>query len=139
MRFEDALGATQAAMEEGIVPGGGVALLRAAASCKSTHLPHDEAAGYDIITRACRAPLRWIAGNAGHAGNVIVQHVLDDGDGNFGFNAATGIHEDMVKAGIVDATKVVRCALENAASVSSLLLVSGAVIAESTSREKSNV
>lgn len=130
MRFEDALGATQAAMEEGIVPGGGVALLRAAASCSSADLPHDEAAGYDIIKRACRGPLRWIAGNAGYPGNVVVQHVLDDGHGNFGFNAATGIYEDMVKAGVIDATKVVRCALENAASVSSLLLVSGAVIAE---------
>lgn len=138
MRFEDALGATLAAIEEGIVPGGGVALLRAAANCVPDTLGYDEAAGYEIIRKACRAPLRYIAGNAGYPGNVIVQHVLDDGDGNFGFNAATGVYEDLLKRGVLDATKVVRCALENAASVASLLLVSGAVIADTTSKETSD-
>lgn len=135
MRFEDALGATLAAIEEGIVPGGGVALLRAAADCVADNLDYDETAGYEIIRRACRAPLRYIADNAGYAGNVIVQHVLDDGVGNYGFNAATGVYEDLFKVGVVDATKVVRCALENAASVASLLLVSGAVIADASTQE----
>lgn len=138
MRFEDALGATQAAIEEGVVPGGGVALLRAAVSCVADNLSYDETAGYEIIRQACRAPLRCIAGNAGYAGNVIVQHVVDDGDGNYGFNAATGVYGDLFKVGVVDATKVVRCALENAASVASLLLVSGAVIADATTKENND-
>ena len=86
----------------------------------------------------CRAPLRAIAENGGHPGEVTVQHVLDDGAGNFGFNAATGAYEDLVKGGIIDAAKVVRCALQNAASVASLLLVSGAVIADVNSKEMAN-
>jgi len=130
MRSEDALEATRAAVEEGVVPGGGVALLRTSDKCRPKGLSRDETAGYEIIKRACRAPLRAIAENAGHPGEVTVQHVLDDGTGNFGFNAATGAYEDLVKRGIIDATKVVRCALENAASVASLLLVSGAVVAD---------
>ncbi|GAG10153.1 unnamed protein product, partial [marine sediment metagenome] len=116
MRFEDALSATRAAVEEGVLPGGGVALLRASTACKPDGLNHDEAAGYNIIQRACRSPLQWIAANAGQHGSVVVEHVLEGKD-HFGFNAATNVYEDLVKAGVIDATKVVRCALENASSV----------------------
>ncbi len=137
-RCEDALEATRSAVEEGVVPGGGVALLRASDKCRPQGLSQDEAAGYHIIKRACRAPLRSIAENAGHPGEVTVQHVLDDGTGNFGFNAATGVYEDLLKGGIIDAAKVVRCALENAASVACLLLVSGAVIADVNNKEMAN-
>ena len=135
MRFEDALSATRAAIEEGVLPGGGVALLRASAACTPEGLSHDKAAGYNIIRRACRSPLHWIAANAGQHGSVVVEHVLE-GLGHFGFNAATNVYEDMVKAGVIDATKVVRCALENAASVATLLLTSGAVIAEVPDKRK---
>ena len=138
MRFDDALSATRAAVAEGVLPGGGVALLRAATDCRPEGLNHDEAAGYNIIRRACRAPLQWIAANAGQPGSVVIAHVLE-GQGNFGFNAATHVYEDLVKAGVIDATKVVRCALENASSVATLLLTSAAVIAEAPHhKEKSH-
>jgi chaperonin GroEL len=128
-RVEDALHATRAAVEEGILPGGGVALLRASAACKPKGLPHDVKTGYDIIVRACRAPVTQISANAGKDGGVICEKVLE-GEGNFGYNAATDKFEDMVKAGIIDPTKVTRTALQNAASVSTLLLTSDALIAE---------
>jgi len=137
MRFEDALSATRAAIDEGVQPGGGVALLRAVAACKPATMNHDTAAGYDIIRRACRSPLRWIAANAGHEGSVVVQRVVE-GEGHWGFNAATGVYEDMVKAGVIDATRVIRCALENAASVSTLLVTSGAVIATPSQSDQSH-
>lgn len=130
MRFEDALNATRAAVEEGVLPGGGVALLRAADACTPVGLTHDQAAGYNIIRRACRSPLFWIASNAGQPGNVVVERVREGKD-HFGYNAATNAYDDLVKSGILDATKVVRTALKNASSVSTLLLTSGAVIAES--------
>ncbi len=129
-RVEDALHATRAAVEEGILPGGGVALLRAAAALeKPTDLNHDEKVGYDIVLRACRAPLIQIAENAGQDGGIVCERVLE-GKGNFGYNALTNTYEDLVKAGVIDPTKVVRFALANAASVASLLLTSDALVAE---------
>jgi chaperonin GroEL len=128
-RVEDALHATRAAVEEGILPGGGVALLRASLDLKPSGLNEDETTGYNIIVRACRAPLTQIANNAGIDGAVICEKVSEQ-KGNFGYNAATGEYEDLVKAGIIDPCKVTRSALQNAASVSTLLLTSDALIAE---------
>ncbi len=128
-RVEDALHATRAALEEGILPGGGVALLRASAAVKPKDLTHDEQTGYDIILRACAAPLDQIAENAGQDGGVVVAKVVE-GKGNFGYDALKGEYTDLVKAGIIDPTKVTRYALQNAASVSTLLLTSDALIAD---------
>jgi chaperonin GroEL len=129
-RVEDALHATRAAVEEGILPGGGVALLRAAATVKpSEELSQDESVGYNIVLRACRAPLTMIADNAGQDGGIVCEKVVE-GKGNFGYNALTNVYEDLVKAGVIDPTKVTRTALANAASVASLLLTSDALIAE---------
>ncbi|MBE6425422.1 MAG: chaperonin GroEL [Thermoguttaceae bacterium] len=128
-RVEDALHATRAAVEEGILPGGGVALLRASSLVKADGLTQDEKIGYDIILRACRAPLSQIAANAGKDGGIICEKVAE-GKGNFGYNAATDKFEDLVKSGVIDPTKVTRTALQNAASVASLLLTSEALIAE---------
>ena len=134
-RVEDALHATRAAVEEGILPGGGVAMLRASRSVKPGKLTHDEKVGYDIIVRACRAPLTQIADNAGVDGGVVCEKV-SMGEGNYGYNAATDKYEDMVKAGVIDPTKVTRYALQNAASVSTLLLTSDALIAEKPKDDK---
>ncbi|MEX0712139.1 MAG: chaperonin GroEL [Pirellulales bacterium] len=128
-RVEDALHATRAAVEEGILPGGGVALLRCIANAKPEGLTHDQEVGFNIVRRACRAPLTLIAANAGQDGGIICEKVLE-GKGNFGYNAATDVFEDMVKAGIIDPTKVTRTALQNASSVAILLLTSDALIAE---------
>ena len=128
-RVEDALHATRAAVEEGILPGGGVALLRASMGAKPEGLNTDEVVGFNIIVRACRAPLTQIANNAGVDGAVIAEKVSNL-KGNEGYNAATGQYEDLVKAGIIDPAKVTRSALQNAASVSTLLLTSEALIAE---------
>ena len=129
-RVEDALHATRAAVQEGILPGGGVALLRASSQVKpDDKLSHDEVVGYNIVLRACRAPLTMIAANAGQDGGIVCEKVLD-GKGNFGYNALTNTYEDLVKAGVIDPTKVARTALSNAASVSTLLLTSDALIAE---------
>lgn len=133
-RFEDALNATRAAMEEGTVPGGGVALVRAAGACKPKELTTGERTGYEIVLRACRAPLTQIAENAGKEGRSVCEKVAT-AKGNFGYNAATDCFEDMVEAGVIDPTKVVRSALENASSVATLLLTSDALIAESTSED----
>jgi chaperonin GroEL len=136
-RVEDALHATRAAIEEGVVPGGGVALLRAQKALDGLEesLPEaDERAGVKIIRRAIEEPLRWIAGNAGVEGAIVVQNVKD-GRGAFGFNAATEVYEDLVEAGVIDPTKVVRAALQNAASVASLLLTTEALIAEKPERK----
>jgi chaperonin GroEL len=135
-RVEDALHATRAAVEEGILPGGGVALLRASTSVKPEGLQHDEEVGYNIVVRACRAPLTMIASNAGQDGSVICEKVIE-AKGNNGYNAATGEFEDLVKAGVIDPTKVTRTALQNAASVATLLLTSDALIAEKPKEEKS--
>ena len=128
-RVEDALHATRAAVDDGILPGGGVALLRAAGSVKPKDLSDDQAAGYAIVTRACRAPLSMIASNAGQDGGIVCEKVLD-GKANFGYNALTDNYEDMVKAGVIDPAKVTKTALSNAASVATLLLTSDALIAE---------
>ncbi|MGP0066860.1 MAG: chaperonin GroEL [Isosphaeraceae bacterium] len=128
-RVEDALHATRAALEEGILPGGGVALLRAAATVKPKDLIHDAEVGYQIIVRACSAPLHQIADNAGQDGGVVVSKVVE-GKGNFGYDALKDEYTDLVKAGIIDPTKVTRSALQNAASVSTLLLTSDALIAD---------
>ncbi|HIK91431.1 MAG TPA: chaperonin GroEL [Planctomycetes bacterium] len=128
-RVEDALHATRAAVEEGILPGGGVAMLRAASAVKPGKLSHDEKVGYNLIVRACRSPLTQIADNAGVDGAVVCEKVSNL-EGNHGYNAATDKYEDLVKAGVIDPTKVTRTALQNAASVSTLLLTSDALIAE---------
>ena len=128
-RVEDAMHATKAAVEEGIVAGGGVALLRAAAGLQSLKLDGDEQVGVNIIIRAIEEPLRWIATNAGHEGAIVVQRVKDMA-GNEGFNAQTEQYEDLVKAGVIDPAKVVRSALQNAASIASLLLTTEAVISQ---------
>ncbi|MDZ4820688.1 MAG: chaperonin GroEL [Planctomycetota bacterium] len=133
-RVEDALHATRAAVEEGILPGGGVALLRATAQLKPEGLSHDEQVGYNIVIRAARAPLTMIASNAGQDGSIICEKVLE-GKGNFGYNAATDEYEDLVKAGVIDPTKVTRTALQNAASVATLLLTSDALIADKPKKE----
>jgi chaperonin GroEL len=129
-RVEDALHATRAAIEEGILPGGGVALLRASTSVKpADELSQDEKIGYNIIVRACRAPLTMISTNAGQDGGIVCERVAE-AKGNQGYNALTNVYEDMVKAGVIDPTKVTRTALSNAASVAVLLLTSDALIAE---------
>src|SRR5262249_668776 len=122
-RVEDALHATRAALEEGILPGGGVALLRASSGLKPKGLAHDEQIGFEIIVRACSGPLHQIADNAGQDGGVVVSKVVD-GKGNFGYDALKDDYTDLVKADIIDPTKVARYALQNAASVSTLLLTS---------------
>ena len=135
-RVEDALHATRAAVEEGILPGGGVALLRASSQVKPTKKEGtDFATGYRIILRACRAPLTQISNNAGQDGAVVCEKVLGE-SGNHGYNAATDTYEDMVEAGIIDPAKVTRTALQNAASVSTLLLTSEALIAEKPAKGK---
>jgi chaperonin GroEL len=135
--YQDALNATRAALEEGIVPGGGVALLRASLACEknAAKLEHDEQVGYRTVLRACRAPLKSIAANAGQDGAVVCEHVLER-SGSEGYNAATDVYEDLIKAGIMDPTKVVRCELENASSVSTLLLTSDAVITERSEEDQ---
>ncbi|MCA9174154.1 MAG: chaperonin GroEL [Planctomycetales bacterium] len=136
-RVEDALHATRAAVEEGILPGGGVALLRASTSVKpSRELSRDEQIGYDIVLRACRAPLTMISDNAGEDGGVVCEKVSEM-KGNNGYNALTNTYEDLVKAGVIDPTKVTRTALKNAASVATLLLTSDALVAEKPSDSKS--
>ena len=134
-RVEDALHATRAALEEGILPGGGVALLRSAATVKPAGLSHDEEVGYNIIVRACSAPLTQIAENAGQDGGVVVAKVRE-GSGNFGYDALKNEYTDLVKAGIIDPTKVTRSALQHAASVGTLLLTSDALIADMPEGEK---
>jgi chaperonin GroEL len=129
-RVEDALHATRAAVEEGILPGGGVALLRASSQVKiDSSLSQDEQVGYNIVLRACRAPLTMISENAGQDGGIVCERVIE-GKGNFGYNALTDTYEDLVKAGVIDPTKVTRTALANAASVATLLLTSDALIAD---------
>jgi chaperonin GroEL len=135
-RVEDALYATRAAVEEGVLPGGGVALLRASTGLKpSSELSQDEEIGYNIILRSCRAPLTMIADNAGKDGGIVCEKVAEQ-KGNFGYNALTDNFEDLVKAGVIDPTKVARTALANAASVSILLLTSDALIAEKPKDDK---
>ena len=136
-RVEDALNATRAAVEEGVVPGGGVALLRAAKALDKLKLSdEDQQAGVDIVRKACQAPLRQIAENAGHEPSVVCDKVLTNSDATFGFNAYSEKYEDLVKAGVIDPAKVVRCALQNAASVASMMLTTEALIADKPKDEK---
>lgn len=134
-RIEDAVGATKAAVEEGVVPGGGVALLRAAKALDSLTLDGDEALAIDILRRAMQAPLRTMAGNAGFEGAVVVSKV-QEADGMIGFNAATGAYEDMIAAGIVDPAKVTRSALQNAVSVAGMILTTEAIVAEKPGKDE---
>ena len=134
-RVEDALHATRAAVEEGILPGGGVALLRASAAVKPDGLAQDEEIGYKIVLRACRSPLTQIAGNAGQDGGIVCEKVSEM-KGPMGYNAQTNVYEDLVKAGVIDPTKVTRTALQNAASVAILMLTSDALVADKPKKEK---
>lgn len=135
-RVEDAMHATRAANQEGILPGGGVALLRASEGLKPKGLSHDEDVGYNIVVRACKAPLTQIAQNAGEDGAVVASKVLENSSTNHGYDARLDRYCDMVKEGIIDPTKVVRSALQNASSVSTLLLTSDALVAEIPKDEK---
>ncbi len=136
-RVEDAMHATRAAAQEGVLPGGGVALLRASVGTKAPKgLAHDEETGYNIVVRACRAPIMQIADNAGQDGAVVASKVLENETATFGYDARLDRYCDMVKEGIIDPTKVVRSALQNAASVSTLLLTSEALVAEMPKEEK---
>jgi chaperonin GroEL len=129
-RVEDALHATRAAVEEGIVPGGGVALLRAAKALDGLKTEGDETTGVNIIKRACEEPVRAITNNAGYEGSIIIGKVRESNDVNYGFNAATGVYEDLMVAGVIDPAKVTRTALQNAASISALMLTTEAMICE---------
>ena len=139
-RVEDAMHATKAAVEEGIVPGGGVALLRASdileSFAKDTSLDDDERLGVEIVRRAVEEPTRWIAQNAGLEGSVVAAKVRESTDKHWGFNAQSEQYEDLVKAGVIDPTKVVRTALTNAASIASLLLTTEALVSEIREKEK---
>ncbi|HEV8551289.1 MAG TPA: chaperonin GroEL [Polyangiaceae bacterium] len=134
-RVEDALHATRAAVEEGIVAGGGVALIRAQKALEGLKVNEEQQAGVRIITRSIEEPLRQIVGNAGEEGSIVVQKVRE-GKGNFGFNAATGTYGDLVAEGVIDPVKVVRSALQNAASVAGLMLTTEALVAEKPKEEK---
>jgi chaperonin GroEL len=134
-RVEDALHATRAAVEEGIVPGGGVALIRAGAALANIRVSDDEKVGVRIVQKALEEPARWIAQNAGAEGSVVLDKIKN-GKGAYGFNAATEEFEDLVKSGIVDPTKVVRCALQNAASVAGLMVTTEAMIADKPEKKK---
>jgi len=135
-RVEDAMHATRAANQEGILPGGGVALLRASEGLKPKGLAHDEETGYNIVVRACKAPITQISENAGVDGAIVASKVLENSSQNFGYDARLDRYCDMVKEGIIDPTKVVRSALQNASSVATLLLTSDALVAELPKDEK---
>jgi chaperonin GroEL len=134
-RVEDALHATRAAVEEGIVPGGGVALLRAQGALERIRGTEDEKTGMEIVRRALEEPIRAIAQNAGAEGSIVVARVRESKDRNFGYNAATDTYEDLVKAGVIDPTKVTRLALQNAASIAGLLLTTECVVVERKSEK----
>jgi chaperonin GroEL len=135
-RVEDAMHATRAAVEEGIVPGGGTAYLRCIPVLEKLKLHDDEATGVNIVRRALEEPIRQIAQNAGHEGALIAGRVRESKDENFGFNAETGEFEDMIKAGVIDPAKVTRLALQNAASVVSLMLTTEVLIADLKDEEQ---
>jgi chaperonin GroEL len=134
-RVEDAMHATKAAVEEGIVPGGGVALVRAGKALEAVKLDGDQRIGLNIIKRAIEEPMRWIATNAGHEGSIVVQKVKDM-DAESGFNALTDTYENLVGAGVIDPAKVVRSALQNASSIASLLLTTEALVSEIPEEKK---
>jgi len=128
-RVEDAMHATKAAVEEGIVPGGGVALIRAGKALDSLKLEGDQKVGVDIIRKAIEEPLRWIATNAGQEGSIVVQKVKE-AKGDDGYNAGSDKYENLVTAGVIDPVKVVRTALQNSSSIASLLLTTEALVSE---------
>jgi len=137
-RVEDALHATRAAVEEGVLPGGGVAYLRAISALDALDVDNDDQRiGASIVRRALEAPLRQIAFNAGLEGSIVVQRVLE-GEGDFGFNARTETYSNLLKDGVLDPTKVARTALENAGSIAGLLLTTESIIAEEPEKEKSS-
>jgi len=136
-RVEDALHATRAAVEEGIVPGGGVALLRACKALAGLKLDGDEQIGVTIVKRACEEPLRQIVSNSGTEGAIVVDRVRENGNNNFGYNAMSDTYEDLVVVGVIDPTKVTRTALQNAASIASLMLTTEAMIAEIPEKKSS--
>jgi len=135
-RVEDAMHATRAAVEEGIVPGGGVALLRTADAVAALNLEGDEKIGANIVRRALEEPLRQIVGNAGEEGAIVVGRIKESKDNNFGYNAQTNSFEDLVKAGVIDPTKVTRTALQNAGSIASLMLTTEALVCEIPEEKK---
>ncbi|HET9195220.1 MAG TPA: chaperonin GroEL [Vicinamibacterales bacterium] len=135
-RVEDAMHATKAAVEEGIVPGGGVALVRAGKALEKLKLEGDQKVGAEIIKRAIEEPMRWIATNAGQEGSIVVSKVKEQKNTDDGFNAATDTYEDLVKAGVIDPAKVVRSALQNASSIASLLLTTEALVSEIPEEKK---
>ena len=134
-RVDDALNATRAAVEEGIVAGGGVALLRAAANIKTEGANADQAAGVNIVRRALQAPIRQIVANAGEEGSIVVGKVLENKKGTYGYNAQTGVYGDMITMGIIDPVKVVRHALQDAASIASLLITTEAMVADAPAKD----
>jgi len=129
-RVEDALHATRAAVEEGIVPGGGVALLRASSALENLKTEGDEKIGVDIVRRACEDPVRNIASNGGWEGAIVIEKIRGNKEANYGFNAQTAQYEDLVKAGVIDPTKVTRSALQNASSIAALMLTTEAMVCE---------
>ncbi len=135
-RVEDAMHATKAAVEEGIVSGGGVALLRCQTKLEELKLSGDQQIGVNILRRALEEPMRWIAKNAGHEGAIVVQKVRELKNQDDGFNAQTDVYEDLIKAGVIDPTKVVRAALQNASSIAALLLTTEALISEIPEEKK---
>jgi chaperonin GroEL len=136
-RVEDAMHATRAAVEEGIVPGGGVALVRCAAALEELKLKHeDERTGADIVRRALEEPLRQIVANSGEEGAIVVGKIRESKDANFGYNAQTDKFEDLVKAGVIDPTKVTRTALQNAASIAALMLTTEALVSDLPEEKK---
>ena len=135
-RVEDTMHATKAAVEEGIVPGGGVALIRSGKALDKLKLEGDQAVGLQIIKRAIEEPMRWIAQNAGQEGSIVVSKVKEQKNQDEGFNAATETYEDLVKAGVIDPAKVVRSALQNASSIASLLLTTEALVSEIPEEKK---
>src|SRR5262249_12902150 len=135
-RVEDAMHATKAAVEEGIVPGGGVALIRASASLKNLQLQGDQQIGVNIVARAIEEPMRWIAMNAGHEGSIVVQKVKELKTPEEGFNALTEKDENLVQSGVIDPAKDVRTALQNSSSIASLLLTTDALVSEIPEEKK---
>jgi chaperonin GroEL len=130
-RVEDAMHATRAAVEEGIVPGGGVALVRCQSALEELKLKHeDERTGAEIVRRALEEPLRQIVANSGEEGAIVVGKIRESKDANFGYNAQTDKFEDLVKAGVIDPTKVTRTALQNAASIAALMLTTEALVSD---------
>jgi len=135
-RVEDAMHATRAAIEEGVVPGGGVALIRSISALEDLKCEGDERTGVDIVKRAMEEPLRQIAVNAGEEGAIVLRKVLESKNQNLGFNAETRQFEDLVAAGVLDPTKVVRTALQNAGSIAALMLTTEALVAEIPEEEE---